>query len=107
MRRSLVLLPIAAAGLSLALAASADPPAKKPAAMAGQPAAQAKKKTHKGGKHRLGATDVLKPHPTLGFAASPARNWGDYDVVEGTLAQATPGAACPSEMANVDDRFCI
>jgi len=105
---------MACAGLSLALAASADPPAKKPAPGSGTSTTQGananKKRTHKGGKHHLGATEVLKPrepHPTLGFVASPARNWGDYDVVEGTLGQAMPGSVCPSEMANVDDRFCV
>jgi sulfatase modifying factor 1 len=106
MRRTLVLLPIAAASLSLALGASAGPskvastPATKGAAAA------AKKKTRHAGKHHAATADVAsaKPHPTLAVAV---RNWGDPDVVEGTLAQAMPGAVCPSEMANVDDRFCV
>jgi hypothetical protein len=107
MRRTLLPLPLAAVGLSLALGASADPPAKKPGA--GRPApgsatASKRQRTHKAGKHTLGPSETLKPHPTL---ATAMRNWGDYDVVEGTLGQATPGAVCPSEMANVDDRFCI
>src|SRR5271165_2516061 len=103
MRRTLLPLPLAAAGLSLALAASADPPVKKPAASrAGQTSATAsKKKTRKAGKHMPGALEPLKPHPTI---ATAMRNWGDNDVAEGTLGQATPGAVCPSEMANVDDR---
>jgi formylglycine-generating enzyme len=106
MRRPLLLLPIAAASLSLALGASAGPSkvASSPAATPPAKGAAAKKKTRHAGKHRPGSADVAKPHPTLAVAV---RNWGDPDVVEGTLGQAMPGAVCPSEMANVDDRFCI
>jgi sulfatase modifying factor 1 len=116
MRRTLVLLPLVAAGLSLALGASAEPPAKKPTAPS-IPHGAAKKKGRKAGKHRLGAAVAAAPggpHPSLSFSAATTagaggatRNWGDYDVVEGAIGQAMPGAVCPSEMANVDDRFCV
>ena len=106
MKRTLVLLPLAATGLSLALAASADPP-RGPAAPS-SPAAprvpgSAKKSRHPG-KHKVHAAEPAKPHLTL---ATAVRNWGDLAVVEGSLGQAIPGAVCPSEMANIDDRFCI
>jgi formylglycine-generating enzyme len=103
MRRTLVFLPLAAAGLSLALGAAADPPPKKPGpATAPMKASGAKKKTHTLGKHRAHGAEAAKPHPTIATAVR-----SDYDVVEGSLAQAMPGAVCPSGMANVDDRFCV
>lgn len=109
MRRTLVLLPIAAAGLSLALAASAEPPPHKTAdtskASKTSKTEKAPAKTPKTTKHRKGrkAEEPKEPHPTLAIAMRRA----DYDVVEGTLGQSMPGAVCPAEMANIDDRFCI
>ncbi|HEY1693185.1 MAG TPA: SUMF1/EgtB/PvdO family nonheme iron enzyme [Polyangiaceae bacterium] len=107
--RSLAVVPIALAGLSLAVSAAFDAHAKAPPRLAGsaaahgqQPAA-AHKKTHKGNKHGH-KVDVAQPHPTL---ATAVRNWGDYDVVEGQIGQAMPGAVCPPEMANVENRFCV
>jgi hypothetical protein len=108
--RSLAVVPIALVGLSLAASSAFDAhattPPRKPAASpsAHAPTAQqAHKKTHKGNKHRH-KVDVAQPHPTL---ATAVRNWGDYDVVEGQIGQAMPGAVCPPEMANVDNRFCV
>jgi sulfatase modifying factor 1 len=113
MRRTLVLLPIASAGLSLALGAAAGPPNSPPpgrqpadphAAGAPSKAAPAPKKPRKAGKHHARVADPVKPHATI---AAAVRNWGDYDVQEGTLGQAMPGAVCPQGMANIDDRFCV
>jgi hypothetical protein len=107
--RPFAVVPVAFAGLALALSASlpasAEPPAHKPAASqpASAAAAAARKKTHKGNKH-LHKDAVAAPHPTL---ATAVRNWGDYDVVEGQIGQAMQGAVCPAEMSNIDDRFCI
>src|SRR5579871_3485428 len=107
MRRTLVLLPLAVSGLSLAMAASADPPAKPTPASAapGATAASAPATKNKTPvkKHRTYKAQTNKPHPTIATAMRRA----DYDVVEGLLGQAMPGAVCPSEMANIDDRFCI
>jgi formylglycine-generating enzyme len=108
MKRSFVLLPLAVAGLSLALSAAMDASAKDPApkdptAKVASTTPAARKKVRKGNKHPTHA-DVAKPHATI---AAVVRNWGDYDVVEGQIGQAMPGAVCPAEMANVDDRFCI
>ncbi|HEX8791980.1 MAG TPA: SUMF1/EgtB/PvdO family nonheme iron enzyme [Polyangiaceae bacterium] len=104
MRRTFVLLPLAAAGLSLALGASAEPPLHKAPAPATK-AEKAPPKTPKTTKHRKGrkAEEPKEAHPTLAIAVRRA----DYDVVEGSLGQSMPGAVCPPEMANVDDRFCI
>jgi formylglycine-generating enzyme len=107
MRRSLILLPLGIAGLSLALSAAMDASAKDPtprpaAAAAATPSAH--KKTRKSNKHPTAPVDVVHPHPTI---AAAMRNWGAYDVVEGQIGQALPGASCPREMANIDDRFCI
>src|SRR6185312_1071661 len=103
MRRILVLLPLAAAGLALALAASAAPPPHKSAEPSKTEKAPAKApkttKHHKGHK----AEEPKEAHPTLAIAVRRA----DYDVVEGALGQSMPGAVCPAEMANIDDRFCI
>jgi sulfatase modifying factor 1 len=79
-----------------ATAANAKDPAKKTAP-------SAPKKTHQGNKHRS-ATDAAGPHPTFAIAIG-ARNWSDYD--EGQLRTPMPGSVCPSEMSNIDDRFCI
>lgn len=118
MRRTLVLLPLAAAGLSLALAASAESPQHKTTRGHGRTSQVAKTsssgratdktapaKTPRSTKHHKGrkAEEPKGPHPTLATAMRRA----DYDVVEGTLGQSMPGAACPAEMANIDDRFCI
>lgn len=108
MRRTLVLLPIASAGLSLALGASAGPPKPADPRASARPSkasvASAHKKTRKAGKHHAHSTEAAVPHATI---AAAVRNWGDYDVQEGTLGQALPGAVCPQGMANIDDRFCI
>jgi sulfatase-modifying factor enzyme 1 len=114
MRRRLAFLPMACAGLSLALVAGAAPPKSPTPPSAPSPptspapvkgtAGAAAKKVHTHGKHRSQGADAAKPHPTL---AAVVRNWGDPDVVEGSLGQAMPGAVCPSGMANIDDRFCI
>jgi hypothetical protein len=112
MGRKLVLLPIAAASLSLALGASAGPPTAPtppvpptaPAAPTAPKVSGAVKRTHVPNKRRPAKAQAPKPHPTI---AAAVRNWGDPDVEEGTLGQALPGAVCPSEMANIDDRFCI
>jgi hypothetical protein len=96
MRRKLVLLPIAAAGLCLTLAAGATPPTPKGVASV--------KRIRHPGKHHGKAAEAGKAHPQIAVAV---RNWGDPDVVEGTVGQAMPGAVCPSGMANVDDRFCV
>ncbi len=106
MRRTLVLLPLAAFGLSLAIAASAEPPHKTPAPSTTSKTEKAPTaKTPKATKHRKGhkAEEAKGPHPTLAIAMRRA----DYDVVEGALGQSMPGAVCPAEMANIDDRFCI
>jgi len=106
MRRKLVLLPIAAASLSLALGAFAAPPKVPVSPKAPSPVkgvASVKRVRHPG-KHASHSAAAAKPHPTLAVAV---RNWGDPDVVEGSLGQAMPGAVCPSGMANIDDRFCI
>jgi hypothetical protein len=105
--RPLILLPLAIGGLSLVLssldAQAKDPAPKKPAAA--QPAAPPAKRTHKtNNKKRAHRGEAATPHPTI---ATAMRNWGDYDVVEGQIGQAMPGAVCPPEMANIDDRFCI
>jgi hypothetical protein len=62
------------------------------------------RKTRRSNKHSAHTADGAQPHPTL---ATAIRNWGDFDVVEGQIGQALPGAACPSEMANIENRFCI
>jgi sulfatase modifying factor 1 len=109
--RSFAVVPIAlvavALGLSATWTAGADPLLHKtvtsqPAAGGG--ASPVRKKSHKGNKHGSQKADPVGPHPTL---ATAVRNWGDYDVVEGQIGQAMPGAVCPPEMANIDDRFCI
>jgi hypothetical protein len=106
--RSCAALPVAVAGLALALSsaleAGAQPPAHKGSpSQPSSAAAGAHKKSHKGNKHAHRET-AATPHPTL---ATAVRNWGDYDVVEGQIGQAMSGAVCPAEMANIDDRFCI
>src|ERR1700758_5181910 len=98
MRRILVLLPLAAVGVSLAVAASAADPAHKPADPSKPSASKTEKapaKTPKVTKHRKGrrAEPPKEPHPTLAIAMRRA----DYDVVEGTLGQSMPGAVCPPE----------
>jgi Sulfatase-modifying factor enzyme 1 len=107
MRRILVLLPLAAVGLSLAVAASADPAHKTtdPSKTSASKTDKAPAKPPKATKHRKGrrAEPPKEPHPTLAIAMRRA----DYDVVEGTLGQSMPGAVCPPEMANIDDSFCI
>jgi hypothetical protein len=100
-RRSSVILPLAAAGLSLSLgfanhASAKDDKDKR------VPTPQApSKRAHSGNKHAA-ASDTRAPHPTLAIAI---RNWRDYD--EGRLGSPIQGAGCPAEMANVDDRFCV
>jgi sulfatase modifying factor 1 len=101
MGRALVFLPLAVAGLSLAIGAAADPPAKPVPSSSPAQAGAAKKKGHKLGKHAAHA-EPAKPHPTIATAVR-----SEYDVAEGSLSPAMPGAVCPAEMANVDDRFCV
>jgi hypothetical protein len=105
MRRTLVLLPLAAVGVSLALAASAEPPHKTTDPSKTSKTEKAPARTPKVTKHRIRhkAEEPKGPHPTLAIAMRRA----DYDVVEGTLGQSMPGAVCPPEMANIDDSFCI
>src|SRR3984957_16169305 len=108
--RPLAVMPIAVVGVALALSASLNAsaePASRKTTPAQTKTASGPKKSHRGNKHShkvatLG--DSAAPHPTL---ATAVRNWGDYDVVEGQIGQAMPGAECPAEMANIDDRFCI
>ena len=100
MRRILVLFPAAVGLASLATAARAASPATKPAQVAGGPV----HKGHKAGKHHAGASQTAKAGMK---PVAPTRNWGDFDVLEGTLGPALPGATCPRDMADVDDRFCI
>ena len=102
MRRILALLPLAVGLVSLATAARAASPATHPAHVATGPIHKGATH-HVGAKHHAGGASMkpgLKPAP-------PVRNWGDFDVLEGTLAPALPGATCPRDMASVDDRFCI
>jgi hypothetical protein len=108
--RVFVVLPVAIAGASLALSLAGDARARdtstKPAAAANAPAsptASTRKKTRKSNKHSHTA-EAAKPHPTI---AAVMRNWGDHEVVEGQIGQALPGAVCPAEMANIENRFCI
>jgi hypothetical protein len=101
------LVPLAIAALSVGVfgadvAGAKDTP-KNGAAPGAQPAP---KRTPKSNKHRA-ATDRHRargPHPTLAIALG-ARNWSEY--AEEQLGSPMPGAVCPPEMANVDDRFCI
>ena len=109
--RPLAAVPWAVAGLTLALSAaqnaSAKPPTSTPTATAAaSDAAHGRKKTHKGNKHATHNVDPSTPHPTLATAVRSPLDRG-YDVVEGAIGQAMPGAVCPPEMANVDDRFCV
>jgi len=110
--RLLSVLPLAAAGVSLALSLGAPDARAKgtpKSATASAPGdatastASVRKRTRKSNKHAR-QTETATPHPTI---AAVMRNWGDYDVVEGQIAQALPGAVCPHEMANIEGRFCI
>jgi hypothetical protein len=110
-RRLFVILPVAVAATSLALSLAADARAKdttkSTAAAPNAPTAvaSARKKTRKGNKHKH-QPDAAKPHPTIATVMrSPEEH--DYDVVEGQIGQALPGAVCPVEMANIENRFCI
>jgi sulfatase modifying factor 1 len=116
MRRSYALLPIAAAGLALALSAAMDASARDAGHGKGggaststtsAPTAPTSKKTHKGSKRRAHRGEPLTAHEAPSSASAPARQWGDFNVVEGTLASPVEGAVCPPEMANVEGRFCI
>jgi formylglycine-generating enzyme len=109
--RPLAVMPIAVVGVALALSASlnasAEPASRKTSTPAQTKTASGPRKSHRGNKHshKLATQgDAAAPHPTL---ATAVRNWGDYDVVEGQIGQAMPGAECPAEMSNIDDRFCI
>ncbi len=101
------MVPVAAAGLWLGFALGDSAGAKDPPKNPASASAQAPKKTPKGNKHRAAGNEAHRtrsPHPTLAIALG-ARNWMDFE--EGQLRGASPGAMCPSEMANIDDRFCI
>jgi hypothetical protein len=95
-----VLVPAAAVAFSLSAAifGSQDAVAKDPPQKAAVPA----KKTHKGNKHR--SADANHAHPSIAIALG-ARSWSEFE--EGQLRTPMPGAVCPSEMTNVDDRFCV
>jgi hypothetical protein len=103
------LVPLAVAGVSLGFFGSGVAGAEDGAAKSSVVAASSRpapKRTPKGNKHRA-ANDTHRPrgaHPTLA-AALGARNWNDY--VESQIGSPMPGAVCPPEMANIDDRFCI
>jgi hypothetical protein len=45
-----------------------------------------------------------RPRPNLGAAI---RSWGDHAVLEGELPAPVDRAACPPDMANIEQRFCI
>jgi hypothetical protein len=103
------LVPLAVAGVSLSFLCARVAGAKDNASSTSKSAASgapAPKRTSKGNKHRA-VNSVQRSHsahPTLAIALG-AHNWSDY--VEGQLGSPVPGAVCPPEMANVDDRFCI
>jgi hypothetical protein len=101
--RPFALLPIVIAGLALALSAADDASAKDPTTSSSS-AAHGRKKPHRGGKR---AADGATPHPTLAVAVRGSQLDRGYGVVEGALGPSVEGAVCPSDMANVDDRFCV
>jgi sulfatase modifying factor 1 len=108
MRRSYAFLPIAVAGLALALVPSGADGAPPPSARGAQASsAPTSKKTHKGSKRRAHKGDALTAHAPPSSTAPAVRQWGDFNVVEGTLASPVENAVCPREMANVEGRFCI
>jgi hypothetical protein len=105
-----LLVPAAVAGLSLALsfedvAGAKDSPGRTDST-ATAPPKPAPRRTPKGNKHRTAPAPrrVHGPHPTLAIALG-GRNWTDFE--ENQLRAPIAGANCPSEMSNVDDRFCI
>ncbi len=116
--RTFAVVPVVLGGLSLALSAAQHREREGPRRQAhrhgGRDASRrrhrvprGRKKTHKGNKHATHKGDPATPHPTLATALrTDARDRG-FDVVEGAIGQAMPGAVCPPEMANVDDRFCV
>jgi sulfatase modifying factor 1 len=113
--RAFAVVPVVLGGLSLALSAAQTANAKGPsgkptvtaAATASGDASHGRKKTHKGNKHATHKGDPSTPHPTLATALRTDPRDRGFDVVEGAIGQAMPGAVCPPEMANVDDRFCV
>jgi sulfatase modifying factor 1 len=96
--RPLAAVPLAVAGLALALSSALDASARD-----GEPGATATRamfvtpKPSTRRSHGQGATSTLRR-----FCA-----WGDCQVSEGTLPARKTGIGCPTGTVNVDDRFCI
>jgi hypothetical protein len=107
--RVLVVLPLAVTATSLALSLAIDARATdttRARSATTTANALAQKKTRKSNKHGQ-HVDAAKPHPTIATVMRSSLVERDYDVVEGQIGQAMPGAVCPAEMANIENRFCI
>jgi formylglycine-generating enzyme len=101
--RPLAAVPLAVAGLALALSSALDASARDGEAAAATTRAMiVTPKESTRGSHGHGGTGAARGTAKRSFCA-----WGDCAVSEGKLPDARPGMACPPETANVDDRFCI
>jgi sulfatase modifying factor 1 len=95
----LALLPVALVGISLAIAsieeAQANDTGPVSARMAGRTTVHLASQLSGAGA------------PVRASIQTTRRKWGNFHVSEGAIPEAIAGAACPTDMANVDDRFCV
>jgi hypothetical protein len=97
--RPLAAVPLAMAGLALALSSALDASARD-----GEPAAAATRAMFVAPKPATRRSHVRDGAGALKRAFCA---WGDCLVSEGTLPDRRHGITCPPGTANIDDRFCI
>lgn len=93
MRRTLALLPLAISAFTLLLSAPDNAQADEANS---QSTWGPKRVAYRGEALPIRASFLPPKHRPAGF-----------NVIEGRLPEAIAGAACPAEMANVDNRFCV
>jgi hypothetical protein len=100
LRRTLALLPLALAGLAIAVSATDDARANDTSPVSAPMAGRST-------VHIAAHLSAAPPVRASFRATGPRKKWGSFQVAEGALPAVTAGAACPAGMANVDDRFCV